>query len=328
MSQLGILYRHIRTLNGSMIDLLATPQQLPDWPLHLVKERLSASYHGDFEHWLSAINSLPVTAPRHHLYDDTISAELACDQSTLQAIERALLQLHPWRKGPFRIGDLYIDTEWRSDWKWQRLRRTLGDLSGQRVLDIGCGNGYFGWRALQAGAAEVIGIDPTILFCMQHHALQKFFDDKRNWVLPIKVEELPTSVQFDLTLSMGVLYHRRNPMQHIQHLFDLTTAGGRCILETLVVTAAESLYPSDRYARMRNVWCVPSTAQVLQWMQRAGFEHVQIIDVSATTTDEQRRTEWMRFDSLSDCLDQDDSSRTVEGHPAPVRAMYMGSRRS
>ena len=142
------------------------------------------------------------------------------------------------------------------------------------------------------------------------------------------IRDRPTSVQFDLTLSMGVLYHRRNPMQHIQHLFDLTTAGGRCILETLVVTAAESLYPSDRYARMRNVWCVPSTAQVLQWMQRAGFEHVQIIDVSATTTDEQRRTEWMRFDSLSDCLDQDDSSRTVEGYPAPVRAMYMGSRRS
>lgn len=311
-----------------MVDLYALPAELPGWPLHLIKERFNPSYHGDFERWRNAAESLPKTNTEHRVYDDTVSAGMACDQETLGAMEVSLKQLHPWRKGPFRFGDLHINTEWRSDWKWQRMRQALGDLSGQRVLDIGCGNGYFGWRALQAGAREVIGIDPSILFCIQHYAIQKFFNDKRNWVLPIKVEELPTSVQFDLTLSMGVLYHRRDPLRHVQQLFDLTAIGGRAVLETLVVTDAESLYPAGRYARMSNVWCVPSNDQVVQWMQQVGFDQVQVLDVTTTTVDEQRSTEWMHFGSLSGCLDDQDPSRTIEGHPAPVRAIFMGLRSS
>jgi tRNA (mo5U34)-methyltransferase len=55
------------------------------------------------------------------------------------------------------------------------------------------------------------------------------------------------------------------------------------VLETLVVRDASSLYPSERYARMRNVWCVPSTHQLLEWMQQAGFQDVNVIDISTTT---------------------------------------------
>ena len=311
-----------------MIDLYDIPKNLPDWPLHLIKERFSPSYHGDFERWRSAVESLPKAVAGPCIYGDTIRAEMPCDEKTLNAVKLALQRLHPWRKGPFCFGDLHIDTEWRSDWKWRRMQHALGDLTGQRVLDIGCGNGYFGWRALQAGAYEVVGIDPSILFCIQHYAIQRFLNDGRNWVLPIKGEELPGSVQFDLTLSMGVLYHRREPLQHIQQLFALTNVGGRGVLETLVVTDAKSLYPSGRYARMGNVWCVPSTAQVVKWMQQAGFDQVEIIDVTATTPDEQRSTEWMRFGSLSGCLDAHDPSRTIEGYPAPVRAICMGFRSS
>ena len=104
--------------------------------------------------------------------------------------------------------------------------------------------------------------------------------------------------------------------------------GGRGILETLVVTDAESLYPSGRYARMSNVWCVPSTNQVVDWMQQVGFNQVQIVDVTTTSVDEQRSTEWMHFGSLSGCLDDQDPSKTIEGHPAPVRAIFMGLRSS
>jgi tRNA (mo5U34)-methyltransferase len=307
-----------------MIDLYALPANLPDWPLHLVEQRFNAAYHGDFERWQSAVASLPTHTTTGHAYTDIVSAQLNCDPTTQADIEDALQQLHPWRKGPFQIGSVHIDTEWRSDWKWQRLKPALGDLSNQRVLDIGCGNGYFGWRALAAGAQEVIGVDPTILFCMQHQAVQRFMQDPRNWVLPLKIEELPNTVQFDLTLSMGVLYHRRDPLQHVSQLYDLTAPGGRGVLETLVVRDASSLYPSERYARMRNVWCVPSTDQLLEWMQQAGFQDVNVIDISTTTIEEQHSTPWMRFESLVDCLNPQDPTRTIEGHPAPVRMMCQG----
>ena len=310
-----------------MVDPDDRPDRLPMGPLHLVQERLSADFHGDFTTWLNAVRSLPTGLAKDCSFSDTVSVTFDCNRHTQGAIEEALQQLHPWRKGPFCIGTTTINTEWRSDWKWQRLKETLGDLTNQRVLDIGCGNGYFGWRALESGAEEVIGIDPTILFCMQHQAMQRFIQDPRNWVLPLKVEELPTSVQFELCLSMGVLYHRRDPLHHVRQLYELTAAGGRCVLETLTVTAQQSLFPRDRYARMRNVWCVPSTEQVVAWMTTAGFYDVAVIDLSTTTIEEQRSTEWMRFESLSHSLDPTDSSRTAEGYPAPIRVICLGHKR-
>lgn len=309
-----------------MIDPHELPSHLPDWPLHLVEQRLSATHHGNFERWMSAVAALPTDLTRSCTYSDTVSVELRSDEASEIAIKQNLQQLLPWRKGPFQIGQTFIDTEWRSDWKWQRLRDALGNLENHRVLDIGCGNGYFGWRALEAGAEEVIGIDPSILFCLQHRAVQQFVQDPRNWVLPLKGEELPATTQFDLCLSMGVLYHRRDPLQHVHQLYDLTRPGGRGVLETLIMRDTESLYPEQRYARMGNVWCVPSTTQVIEWMQQAGFKDVIVVDISTTTVAEQRSTEWMRFESLRECLNPDDPSLTVEGYPAPVRIICLGHR--
>ncbi len=59
-------------------------------------------------------------------------------------------------------------------------------------------------------------------------------------------------------------------------------------------------------------------------MRRAGFTDVRCVDVSHTTVEEQRSTEWMRFQSLGDFLDPSDPTRTVEGLPAPMRAVIVG----
>ena len=297
------------------------PANLPGWPLDLAVERFSHTHHGDYPKWVDALDRLPSIEDVARDYGDTVTVLGDIDNGVLGA---ALQDLHPWRKGPFRIGDVVIDTEWRSDWKWARLSHTLGNLAGERILDIGCGNGYFGWRMLAQGAAEVVGIDPTLLFCMQHRAIAHYCNDPRNWVLPLKIEEIPTTTTFDTTLSMGVIYHRRDPQAHVQQIADLTTAGGRGVLESIVVNSDTALVPKDRYARMRNVWCVPRVEDMCDWMQQAGFVDVEIVDVSLTTTAEQRSTDWMRFESLPDTLDPEDPSKTVEGHPAPIRAVVIG----
>ncbi len=49
----------------------------------------------------------------------------------------------------------------------------------------------------------------------------------------------------------------------------------------------------------------------------------RIADVCVTTTEEQRRTEWMVTESLADFLDPNDRSKTVEGYPAPQRAVLI-----
>ena len=296
---------------------------LPGWPWHLVHERLTPTFHGDYAKWQAAIDALPSITDRRVEVGPCVTVHGNIDSSALQ---QHLMMLHPWRKGPFQIGDVYIDTEWRSDLKWERIQDKIDALHDRRVLDVGCGNGYFGWRMRAAGALEVVGIDPTILFCMQHRALQRYLDDPHNWVLPLGIEDIPTTTPFDSVFSMGVIYHRRDPFAHLQKLYALTRPGGQTIVESLIVMDDASLHPAQRYARMRNVWWLPSVADLVDNMRSAGFTDVQCVDVSATTLDEQRTTEWMRFESLAAALDPDDPSLTVEGYPAPRRAIVVGNR--
>lgn len=271
-----------------------------------VATRLSAAAHGDFPRWLAALAAL----------DD------AGDDPA--AVRAALLGLAPWRKGPFTLGGVTIDSEWRSDLKWRRIRPALPDLAGERILDVGCGNGFYALEMRKAGAASVVGIDPTILFVMQFLAIQRFVADPAVIVLPFRLEELPLPAPaFDTAFSMGVLYHRRSPVDHLRELRQTLKPGGRLILETLYLPGdtAYARTPGGRYARMRNVWLLPSIPELLTWLGRTGYRDIDVVDTSVTDTDEQRATEWMTFDSLATALDPNDPELTVEGWPRPRRVV-------
>lgn len=128
---------------------------------------------------------------------------------------------------------------------------------------------------------------------------------------------------------MGVLYHRTSPIDHLKKIRRTLKPNGQVVLETLVVDSnkEEVLVPEGRYAKMRNVWFLPSVPMLQLWMVRTGFCEIEVVDVSHTTTEEQRRTEWMIFESLADFLDPKDASKTAEGYPAPRRALLLGRRK-
>ena len=282
--------------------------------------------HGDTPRWLEALSKLPVLVPA--------SLDLAApclrigeagqiDESTRQQISETLMAFHPWRKGPFCPYGIHLDTEWRSDWKWARLEKQIA-LQGKLILDVGSGNGYYGWRMLGAGAKRVIAIDPTISYVMQYAAMRHFIGEQPMHVLPLKLEELPEgNGVFDTVFSMGVIYHRKDHMEHIEQLKQHLKPGGELILEGLVIEGGpgDVLLPGKRYAKMKNVHTLPSPDTMMQWLHDAGLTDVELIDVSPTTTEEQRRTDWMHFESLADYLDPDDPTKTVEGLPAPIRAV-------
>jgi len=295
------------------------------WPrlAELGWRRLENPSHGDLPKWLEIIDALDEGDGYCRL--DRAAPVLGRPAADLPALRRRLLGLHPWRKGPLELGGIGIDTEWRSDWKWERLRPHL-DVRGQRVLDVGCGNGYFGLRMLACGAELVVGIDPTMVFVMQWLAMRKLCPGLNNFVLPLGIEDLPPATTgFDSVFSMGVLYHRRDPVEHLERLKSLARPGGVIVLETLVLEGREReiLKPPGRYARMRNVHAVPGLAVLQDWLEKAGLTGAALIDVSKTTTDEQRSTDWMTFESLRECLDAKNPALTVEGHPAPTRAMLL-----
>ncbi len=310
------------------------PEALQPWAERLpaqIEQGLDVARYGDIPRWLAALEQLPDIKPSSiDLASNCVRVgiEADADKTTRQQLHDALQGLHPWRKGPFSIAGVDIDTEWRSDKKWQRLRSAIEPLHDRLVLDVGCGSGYHCWRMLGDDARLVLGIDPTPLFVLQFWALQKYLQQPGAWVLPLGIEALPEKLEaFDTVFSMGILYHRRSPMDHLLELRQALRPGGQLVLETLVVEGndGEVLVPEGRYSKMGNVWFIPTPATLLGWLRKLRFSDPRLVDVSVTTPEEQRSTDWMRFQSLPDFLDPQDMTKTVEGYPAPRRAIVVAT---
>lgn len=320
----------------ALFDYTALRQQLAGSGLATLVEAVPDNFlarinHGDFPAWRQVLDRLPElqAASFDLLHEVRIGEAGQCTEGEREQLKKLLLGLHPWRKGPIGLYGLTIDTEWRSDWKWDRLKQHISPLHGRTVLDVGCGNGYHCWRMAGAGARHVFGVDSHLLFNMQYWAIRHFLPEVPVHVLPLSLEQVPAQLAcFDTVFSMGVLYHNRSPIDHLLALRDCLRAGGELVLETLVIDGEEgmTLLPQGRYARMPNVWFLPSCPTLESWLNKCGFKKIRLVDVTVTTTEEQRSTEWMTFESLQQALEPDNPALTIEACPAPKRAIFIAEK--
>ena len=293
------------------------------------KRDLFENPRGNILKYATALTSLPRATPCGcRLSDRTVGAGRASDMDgdLRAAMVSGLRQMCPWRKGPFDLFGIFIDAEWQSFRKWERLAPHIAPLQGRQILDIGASNGYYMFRMAAHAPALVVGLEPQHTFYFQYLALQKYLRLAQVAALPFTFDEFPVTENcFDTIFCMGVLYHRKSPLEMLKKIHDMLKKGGELVLENLVIPGDDPvcLFPEDRYAKMRNVFFIPTARTMTAWLERSGFSHVRCIDTAPTTSDEQRRTDWIQTESLDDFLDPEDSARTVEGYPAPLRAIFL-----
>jgi tRNA (mo5U34)-methyltransferase len=310
--------------NGFFKDLKL--KKIADQCLRISLDAFSVN-NGNIPKWTIALNELKVI-PKGEIELNEPYISINQNKVDSAILLEAFKKLLPWRKGPFMFNNLKIESEWQGGLKWKRLQNHITPLENRRVLDVGAGNGYFTLRMAMEGAKKALGIEPFLLFNYQYAAIKSLVDNEINaLLLPIRLEEMPKSAIFDSVFSMGVLYHQRNHMKHLLQLKDMMAPGAELILETLVVGGPKgySITPEGRYAQMRNVHCLPSVDTLKSWLVDAKFKNIKVVDINKTSSEEQRRTEWVGDNaaSLEDFLDPSDSSLTKEGHPAPTRVIII-----
>ena len=288
--------------------------------------------HGNQDKWLNILKSLPNIKTKHLDFSGSqivIGKPDEINIKEMQILENELLKLCPWRKGPFNIFGLEIDSEWRSEKKWERIKNYLPSAKGMRIGDIGCSNGYYAYKLLDLSPELIIGIDKTALFIIQFLSIKYYTKQIQELlVLPCSAEEfIQKNFDFDLLLSMGILYHSKDPEKHLDLLKKILKKNGYLVIETIVSMTDSNINidKGKKYAGMKNIGTIFTKNNLIALLKKYQFKNIECVGESYTTTNEQRATKWMEGKSFKDFVLPD--GNTIEGYPPVCRAIFIAQKK-
>ena len=285
-------------------------------------ERLKCLNWKNISPMKEAIDSIPEPVVESYSLNDAIEIKLDKEYSkeNLNKIEEVAKTMLPWRKGPFKIDSLFIDTEWRSYIKYSIIEPHF-NLKDKIVGDIGCNNGYYLFKMLSHKPKKLVGFDPSAITFMQFNFINKFIKSSITYEL-LGIEHIEHyEHKFDTLFCLGVLYHRSDPIGSLKSLHKALNKNGELILDTFMIDGEEDicLTPKERYSKIPNIYFIPTVNALKNWCLRAGFKEVEVIAIKKTELEEQRKTDWINSQSLDEFLDPQNPELTVEGYPAPKR---------
>ncbi len=200
--------------------------------------------------------------------------------------------------------------------EWPALRALLPEMRGRRVLDLGCGYGWFCRWARDQGAARVLGIDVSDR--MLARAREASGDAERDATIDyvradLEEVELPPAA-FDIGYSSLAFHYLTNLPRLIARVHAALTPGGRCVfsVEHPVVTASlqpdwvthagEPAWPVDHYfdeGPRTTDWLVPGVIKqhrmlgtYLNLLVRTGFSIAHVEDWGPTPAEVIQRPDW------------------------------------
>ena len=283
------------------------------------------------ENWIGLLSKTPSLEDAKSDFLSGVTIKGRCNGSDEEAIENLLFELLPWRKGPFKINNIFIDSEWRSNLKWDRFLELDLDLKNKTILDVGSGNGYYAFRMLGQEAEAILCLEPNLIHFSQFLAINHFIKTNRIRMLPERLETLEMKdTRFDVVFSMGLLYHQRDPSKHLNSLRNRLKEEGQLVIETIVASNeyGDYLEPNGPYASMPNVHFVHTDKGFRGLAQKEGLKVIRNSTEVQTTLNEQRQTKWMPFKSYESAVLETNQDITVENFPAPKRKFYVLERRS
>ncbi len=254
-----------------------------------------------------------------------IGAEAELSSKEHEMLLAALTNLMPWRKGPFSIFGVEIDSEWRSERKWNRILPYLPNLQNKLIADIGCNNGYYMFRMAHHAPKYVLGFEPYVHHYYTFQTLNTFAQQKNLDVELLGIENLPLFPGcFDVIFCMGILYHRPSPLAALTDIRGALADGGTAIIESQVIPGDQphALFPEATYAKAPGTWFIPTATCLANWLSRVGFSSIELFCQHPMSNLEQRRTPWMIFESYEDFIDKNNPTLTIEGYPAPHRVYF------
>jgi tRNA (mo5U34)-methyltransferase len=247
-----------------------------------------------------------------------------------QQLTENLKAFMPWRKGPFSVFGIDIDAEWRSEKKWRRLLPEIPDLTDKVIADIGCNNGYYMFRMAASRPRLVLGFEPSVQHYYCFKALNAMAGRSDLDIDLLGVEHLSLFEScFDVVFLMGILYHRPSPIDTLRDTLTALQPGGTLLVESQAIPgdAPIALFPEETYAKVPGTYFVPTGSCLGNWMKKAGFVDIKLFCSHPMSGREQRRTDWMTFESFDDYLDPVNPRLTVEGYPAPWRIFIRGRKK-
>ena len=168
---------------------------------------------------------------------------------------------------------------------WRVIAKDLPDLTGFRVLDIGCNAGYMSFAAKRLGAAYVLGVDSNLgagtsfieqaEFCREALGLDVEFREQSFF-------ELTPEQPFEMVLFCGVLYHLEDFATALDKVVSFAVPGtGLIVLETAIEPVTLSL-PGDRdYHGDTSTFFVPSVPLLLELLRERGLRIEIVRDLGA-----------------------------------------------
>lgn len=265
------------------------------------------------------LNTLKSSEDIKITYDNAFRIN-SCDNKLKEEIFNIAWQLRPWRKGPFELFGNYIDSEWQSFIKFNILKKYF-NLKDKIIADIGCNNGYYMFKMLEFKPKEIIGFDPSAFYQTQFNFINFYAKTNIKYEL-LGIEHIEYyEKKFDVIFCLGVLYHRISPIECLKSLKKALNENGEIFIDTFFINTTKDfvLSPAKNYSKIPNVYFIPSISALRNWCFKAGFKNFEVLETKITDEFEQRKTKWIQGQSLKDFLDPLDSTKTIEGYPAPNR---------